>query len=111
MADDSLLVNGASHAPITLVLAHGAGAAMDSRFMNTVAEAIGGAEVRVVRFEFPYMAARRTSGKRGAPDREPVLIDSWRSVITKLGDAAKIVIGSTTFSADRKSTRLNSSHT
>ena len=93
MADESLLVNGSGSAPITLVLAHGAGAAMDSRFMNTVAEAIGGAEVRVVRFEFPYMAARRTSGKRGAPDREPVLIDSWRSVIAKLGDAAKIVIG------------------
>ncbi len=46
-----------------------------------------------MRFEFPYMAARRTSGKRGAPDREPVLIDSWRSVIAKLGDPAKIVIG------------------
>ena len=93
MADDSFLVNGSSDTPITLVLAHGAGAAMDSRFMNIVAEAIGGAEVRVVRFEFPYMAARRTSGKRGAPDREPVLLDSWRSVIAKLGDAAKIVIG------------------
>jgi uncharacterized protein len=93
MAGDSWLVNGSSDAPITLVLAHGAGAAMDSRFMNIVAEAIGGAEVRVVRFEFPYMAARRTSGKRGAPDREPVLIDSWRGVIAKLGDAVKIVIG------------------
>ena len=93
MVEDSLLVNGSSDAPITLVLAHGAGAAMDSRFMNIVAEAIGSAAVRVVRFEFPYMAARRTSGKRGAPDREPVLIDSWRSVIAKLGDAAKIVIG------------------
>jgi len=93
MADDSLLVNGSSDAPITLVLAHGAGAAMDSRFMNIVADAIGGAEVRVVRFEFPYMAARRTSGKRAAPDREPVLLDSWRSVISKLGDPAKIVIG------------------
>ena len=93
MADDSLLINGSSDAPITLVLAHGAGAAMDSRFMNIVAEAIGGAAVRVVRFEFPYMAARRISGKRGAPDREPVLIESWRSVIAKLGDPARIVIG------------------
>jgi predicted alpha/beta-hydrolase family hydrolase len=57
MPDDSLLVNGSSEAPITLVLAHGAGATMDSPFMNTVADAIGGAQVRVVRFEFPYMAA------------------------------------------------------
>jgi predicted alpha/beta-hydrolase family hydrolase len=93
MPDDSLLVNGSSEAPITLVLAHGAGAPMDSHFMNTVAEAIGGTDVRVVRFEFPYMVARRTSGKRHAPDREPVLIESWWSVIAKLGSVEGLVIG------------------
>jgi predicted alpha/beta-hydrolase family hydrolase len=93
MRDDSMLVNGSRNAPITLVLAHGAGAPMDSPFMNKVAEAIGGKEVRVVRFEFPYMAARRTTGKRGAPDREPILLDSWRSIIAKLGDPARLVIG------------------
>jgi predicted alpha/beta-hydrolase family hydrolase len=92
-ARESLLVNGSSEAPITLVIAHGAGAPMDSHFMNTVAEAIGGTDVRVVRFEFPYMAARHTSGKRHAPDREPVLIESWRSVIAKLGSVAGLVIG------------------
>jgi hypothetical protein len=64
---DSLLVNGSSEAPITLVLAHGADAPMDSQFMNMVAEAIGGTDVRVVRFEFPYMTAQRTSGKRHLP--------------------------------------------
>jgi len=88
-----MLVNGSRNAPITLVLAHGAGAPMDAPFMNTVAEAIGGKEVRVVRFEFPYMAARRTTGKRGAPDREPILLESWRMVIAKLGDPARLVIG------------------
>jgi hypothetical protein len=93
MPDDALMVNGPGDAPATLVLAHGAGAPMDSRFMNTVAEALGGAEVRVVRFEFPYMAARRTSGKRRAPDREPMLLESWRSVIAKLGNPARLVIG------------------
>jgi predicted alpha/beta-hydrolase family hydrolase len=91
--DDSLLVNGSSDAPATLVLAHGAGAPMDSRFMNIVAEAIGGASVRVVRFEFPYMAARRTSGKRNAPDREPALVESWRNVIAKLDNNSRLVIG------------------
>ena len=93
MSDDALLVNGSRDAPITLVLAHGAGAPMDSPFMNTVANAIAGDDVRVVRFEFPYMAARRNSGKRGAPDREPKLLDSWRDVIAKLGDASRLVIG------------------
>ena len=56
-------------------------------------EAIGGDDVRVVRFEFPYMAARRSSGKRGAPDREPILLESWRSIVAKLGDPARLVIG------------------
>ena len=93
MLGDSLLVNGSSEAPITLVLAHGSDAPMDSHFMNTVAEAIGGTDVRVVRFEFPYMTARRKSGKRYAPDREPVLIESWRSLIAKLGSVAGLVIG------------------
>src|SRR5260370_28246365 len=93
MPDDSILMNGSSDAPATLVLAHGSGAAMDSRFMNTVAEAIGGDAVRVVRFEFPYMAARCSSGKRHAADREPVLIESWRSVIANLGNTSRLVIG------------------
>src|SRR6202158_3630047 len=93
MGDDSILVNGSNDAPIVLVLAHGAGAPMDSPFMNAMAEGIGGAEVRVVRFEFPYMAARRLSGKRGAPDRQTVLIESWHAVIAKLGKVAGLVIG------------------
>jgi uncharacterized protein len=93
MGDGSLLVNGSNDARIVLVLAHGAGAPMDSPFMNGIAEGIGGAEVRVVRFEFPYMAARRLSGKRRAPDRQAVLIESWHGVIAKLGKVAGLVIG------------------
>jgi predicted alpha/beta-hydrolase family hydrolase len=87
------MVNGSSEAPLTLVLAHGAGAPMDSPFMNSIADGIGGSEVRVVRFEFPYMAARRISGKRSAPDREAVLIGSWHEVLDELGGAARVVIG------------------
>jgi len=86
-------MNGSSDAPLVLVLAHGAGAAMDSPFMNSIAEGIGGVDVRVVRFEFPYMAARRTTGRRHAPDREAVLLESWRSIMTKLGSADALVIG------------------
>ena len=39
----------------TLVLAHGAGAPMDSDFMDTVAGLLVERGIRVVRFEFPYM--------------------------------------------------------
>jgi len=86
-------MNGARDARVTLALAHGAGAPMDHPFMNTIAEAVAGKDVRVVRFEFPYMAARRTGGKNRAPDREPVLMQTWRDVIAKLGTPGRIVIG------------------
>jgi predicted alpha/beta-hydrolase family hydrolase len=89
----SLITNGPQKAPITLALAHGAGAPMDHPFMNAIAEGVASKNVRVVRFEFPYMAARRIEGKRGAPDREPVLLDAWRAVVAQLDGGDKLVIG------------------
>jgi predicted alpha/beta-hydrolase family hydrolase len=88
-----MLFDGAAEAPVTMVLAHGAGAPMDHPFMNAIAERVAGKELRVARFEFPYMAARRGGGKRGAPDREPVLIQTWRDVVGELGAAERTVIG------------------
>jgi uncharacterized protein len=90
---DELLVDGASGAPLTLVLAHGAGAPMDSPFMATIAHALAGDDLRVVRFEFPYMRARREGRGRTAPDREPVLLDAWREVIASLGGGGQLAIG------------------
>jgi hypothetical protein len=89
----SLLIIGPERARLKLVLAHGAGAAMDSPFMNVIAQGVAQAGVRVVRFEFPYMKARREGGKKGAPDREPVLCRAWLDVIDELGGAAHLVIG------------------
>lgn len=79
------LVNGPGDAPVTLVLAHGAGAPMDSGFMEAFAAGLGDRGVRVVRFEFPYMRARRESGSRRPPDREAVLLNTWREVVAELG--------------------------
>jgi len=87
------MVDGSSGAPLTLVLAHGAGAPMDSLFMTTVAQALAGDDLRVVRFEFPYMYARRHHHARRAPDREEVLLDVWREVIKVLGVTRQLVIG------------------
>ena len=90
----NFLTDGPSDSPHTLVLAHGAGGAMDSPFLNIVAQGIAAFGIRVVRFEFPYMAARRSGEKRGgAPDRQPVLLQSWRDVVAELGGGAKVVIG------------------
>jgi uncharacterized protein len=93
MPDVAMLIDGPAKAPLTLILAHGAGAPMDSPFMNTMACGLASKGVRVARFEFPYMAARRGGGRRGAPDREPALMASWREAVTTLGDPSRLVIG------------------
>jgi predicted alpha/beta-hydrolase family hydrolase len=88
-----LLADGPADSPHTLVLAHGAGGAMDTPFLNIVARGVGERGIRVVRFEFPYMAARRMGGKRGAPDRQPVLLQAWRDVVAELGGGERLFIG------------------
>jgi len=87
------LTDGPDAAEQTYVFAHGAGGPMDAPFMTTVARELGERGIRVVRFEFPYMAARRTGGKRGAPDREAVLLATWRDVVANLGGGERVVIG------------------
>src|SRR5438270_12862508 len=87
------LTDGPDAAEQVYVFAHGAGGAMDTPFMTTVARELGERGIRVVRFEFPYMAARRTGGKRGAPDREPVLLKTWREVAAQLGGGQRLFIG------------------
>ncbi len=90
---DDLLVDGSADAAITLALAHGAGAPMDSPFMTAMAARLADRGHRVVRFEFPYMAARRRDGRRRPPDRQPLLIATWRAVVAQLGGAERVVIG------------------
>jgi predicted alpha/beta-hydrolase family hydrolase len=86
------LADGPERARATLVLAHGAGAPMDSPFLAYFAQTLAARGIRVVRFEFPYMAARR-EGRRPPPDREPVLLDCWRQAIAELGGGNGLVIG------------------
>jgi len=66
---------------------------MDSPWMQSMAEALAARGVRVVRFEFPYMAARRTDGRKRPPDREPALLACWRAVLSDHGPASRVVIG------------------
>ena len=47
---------------------------------------------RVVRFEFPYVAERRKTGRMRPPDREPVLRQTWLDVIMSL-DPKQLIIG------------------
>ncbi|MGH6662653.1 MAG: alpha/beta family hydrolase [Rhodospirillales bacterium] len=84
MTAPQFLFDGPARAPITIALAHGAGAPMDSPFMWAFAEGLAKEGFRVARFEFPYMTERRTSGRKRPPDRADILLDCWRAVIAAL---------------------------
>ena len=64
-----------------LILAHGAGANMESAFMERVSTELADRKVAVLRFDFPYMQRARLEGRRRPPDRAPRLIDAWQSVL------------------------------
>lgn len=60
-----------------LLLAHGAGAPMDSDFMKRLSDALTSVGVRVWRFEFSYMAQRRLDGRKRPPPAAPKLLEEW----------------------------------
>jgi predicted alpha/beta-hydrolase family hydrolase len=95
MTPDDYRIDGPGDAGHTLVLAHGAGGPMDSPFLNRVASGLAalGGRIRVVRFEFPYMARRRESVGRGAPDRPAVLEARWKEVVAHFGGGPRLFIG------------------
>jgi len=86
------LIDGPADAARSYVFAHGAGGPMVSGFMTTIARGIAAKGIRVVRFEFPYMAARRRR-----PDPQDVILDSWRSVVRQLGHPERLIIGGKSF--------------
>lgn len=92
-APPEFLTDGPAEAPLTLALAHGAGAPMDAPFMAAMAAGLAGPELRVVRFEFPFMAARRRDGRRRPPDPQARLLETWRAVIAALGPERLIIGG------------------
>lgn len=88
------LYDGPTDAPATLLLAHGAGAGMDSGSMTLFAEAFGAAGLRVARFEFGYMAARRDgTGKRPPPSPANRLIAEYLAAIARVARTGKLIIG------------------
>jgi len=87
------LFDGPQDAPITILLAHGAGAPMDSAAMNAATAALVAEGLRVARFEFAYMASRRTAeGARPPPKAERVMPE-YEAAIAALGARTPLVIG------------------
>ena len=80
------LLDGPEDAPRRVLLAHGAGAAMDAPAMTAAAGALAAAGCRVARFEFGYMAARRGGG-RGGPARAVAVMPEYAAAVDALVDA------------------------
>jgi hypothetical protein len=88
-----IIFDGQKGAATTIALAHGAGAPMDSPFMNAFAGGLGKRGLRVARFEFPYMVERRLAGKKRPPNPAKVLLETWISVIAELGPESLVIGG------------------
>lgn len=87
------LVTGSDKAKTTILLAHGAGGAMDTQWMADIAQALAGQGLQVIRFEFDYMASRQTSSKRRPPPRAEHLQEEFKAVVSELGKQRSLVIG------------------
>jgi predicted alpha/beta-hydrolase family hydrolase len=88
------LFDGPEDARFTLLLAHGAGAPMDSAAMNAAARALAGHGFRVARFEFGYMAGRRTGAGPKPPPRAERVIPEYIEAVEDLGPTTgPLIIG------------------
>jgi len=87
------LIEGSEDARVTILLAHGAGAPMDSVSMTAAAKALSAKGFRLARFEFDYMAARRSSGDRKPPPRAETLNPAYKAAVAELGAKGPLIIG------------------
>jgi predicted alpha/beta-hydrolase family hydrolase len=90
----NFLFDGPQDARVTILLAHGAGAPMDSASMNLTTHALTAEGFRVARFEFAYMASRRTSGGSRPPPKAEKVMPEYVAAIDDLGPTnGPLIIG------------------
>lgn len=89
----NFLIDGPAKARHSVLLAHGAGAPMDSPAMTAIAKCLAEAGFRVARFEFDYMASRRLSSGRRPPPRAETLIPEYATAIAAFKTQGPLIIG------------------
>lgn len=90
----TFLFDGPQDARVTILLAHGAGAPMDSASMNATAQALAKKDFRVARFEFAYMASRRTPAGSKPPPKAETVMPEYIAAIDDLGPTdGPLIIG------------------
>ncbi len=91
------LNDGPADAGWRLLFAHGAGAPMTSPFLGRFAALLAASGLLVTRFEFPYMAARRSGGPRTPPPRAELLTRDYEAAVSEvsasLAEGQRLVIG------------------
>jgi uncharacterized protein len=75
------------------LLAHGAGADMNSDWMVDLSRYLNEKGLEVVRFNFPYMVKRGLDGKKRPPDRMPKLIEAYQEQLGTIPPDKRIIIG------------------
>ncbi|WP_186538521.1 alpha/beta fold hydrolase [Synechococcus sp. BIOS-E4-1] len=90
---DNTLTCGPLTGPATVLLAHGAGAGIDTPFMQKMAQGLAQKGWQVIRFEFPYMTQRRISGRKAPPNRADVLLKYYVDQVQSLDANQPLIIG------------------
>jgi predicted alpha/beta-hydrolase family hydrolase len=90
----TFLIDGSNQAKVTMLLAHGAGGPMDSATMAASAAALAASDlIRIARFEFDYMARRRTAARQKPPPRAERLKSEYLSAVDALDAKGPLIIG------------------
>ena len=89
----NFLIDGPPGARWSILLAHGAGAPMDSPAMTAIAGSLAGVGFRVGRFEFDYMASRRASSARKPPPRADTQRPEYVAAIAAFGARGALIVG------------------
>lgn len=79
----AFLFDGPQDGPV-LLLTHGSGAPMDTPFMTHFAQEAAKNGVGVARFEFEFMAQRRTTGKKRPPPKAEKLMPEFLGALDQL---------------------------
>jgi uncharacterized protein len=89
----NFLKSGPADSVARVVLAHGAGAPMDTPFMTGFAKALAEHGLQTIRFEFAYMASRRTGEGKKPPPRAETVMTEYVEAIDALKPDRPIFIG------------------
>lgn len=92
MSTPRLKIEGPKRAKKCVVLTHGAGESSEASFLSYFAAALTKLDYKVIRFDFPYMEDRSSTGRKRPPDKEEILKQVWLDVLDAVPQE-RVVIG------------------